>query len=779
MKIAILTWFHYNNYGTALQVSALYRFLVNLGHTVDVVRYYPKQIGKTVPDYSLSAVSKRQFEKIRNRIVAPKTRRSKEFVSEERNLLFDRYRESRLSFTPICGTLTDLENLNGVYDAFICGSDQIWSPNNFDPHYFLDFVSDPEKKAAYAPSIGLPRISDRYVEKKMKNLISGFPSLSVRESQGASFIRKLTGKTAVTVLDPTLLLTKNDLSALTGLSDAPAHDEGPAYLLAYMLGSNENQWKQIYGIAKEKGLTVKVVPVFERDREREGVITDPVGPSEFVSLLSSAAYVCTDSFHGTALSVQYHRQFTVFERFSKKDPLNQNSRIYNLLELTSLKDRLVKYDGRYRAIADTDYAGVDAALEAERKKSSGYLLSTLRRAEQTAESAVPDRILADHSLCCGCGACKSVCPVSAITVSRNEEGFFRAKADEGQCIGCGKCVRVCPFNRSPLTASLCESSTLYSYKDGEERVLGTSSSGGFAYRLSSVLMDQGYAIAGCTYDADTKTAKHILITEKEDLPLLQGSKYLQSSFSDLFDRIADCRSGIAVFGTPCQISAVRKRFAKRNDIVYIDLICHGTPSYHLLDRYYSYLNKTGLLTDPHPHPDFRYKPGGWREKTVQISGEKEVYREETVKDYYMRFFGAGFCYQKSCYDCRWRDRTEADLRIGDFWGPRFEKDETGVSMVLCGTPTGAELLRQVAASGKGVLTQQPISDYLTYQQTVNFAPPLFRDELVSRLGNEKETLPLLDDKYLVPFIGSAASKSKAYRMTYSVRMMIGTLFRKK
>ena len=98
--------------------------------------------------------------------------------------------------------------LNNIYDAFICGSDQIWSPTCYDENYFLSFVKEDYKKIAYAPSLGLPVIENNFIKENMKNLISKFHHLSTREEQGANIIKNLTGKKAKVVLDPYTFINK-------------------------------------------------------------------------------------------------------------------------------------------------------------------------------------------------------------------------------------------------------------------------------------------------------------------------------------------------------------------------------------------------------------------------------------------------------------------------------------------------------------------------------------------------------------------------------------------
>ena len=756
MKIAVITWFHYQNYGTALQVSAMSEILRQSGHEADIIHYIPKgYMARSVPDYSVSSVCRRALKRFKPPAAVKSMPRH--FSDDSRSKAFDVYLSERLTFTPECTTLTDLCELNEQYDAFICGSDQIWSPNNFDAHYFLDFVSSRERMIAYAPSIGLPKIENRFVSDQMRTLIKRFEYLSVREIQGKNLIKQLTGKEAEMVCDPTVLLTGDEWRVY---GNVPKYSEKKTYLLAYMLGSNELHWKKISEIASDKKLELKIIPVFKTDLERDGCIKTSIGPQEFLTLIDGAEIICTDSFHGMVFSLLFQKIFVPFERFCAQDPINQNSRVYNLLSVVNLSEHLIDYNGDGTVSYDFNFEKINNALSILRKSSRKYLFGALDKISHLSPYK-QKKVLSSHSLCCGCGACERICPVSAIQIKLNEFGFMRAYVKENSCINCGKCLTVCPLHGHG-NSKMIKDYPLYSYKDADEDILKVSSSGGFAYALAKQLLEKGYAIAGCTFDSETQTARHLLIHSENELKLLQGSKYMQSEFSHVLQDISSCQSPVAIFGLPCQISAARKLFADRSDIVYIDLICHGVPTYNLYKKYKSWLSEKYGLREDRIYTQFRYKPNGWREIYLHNSdGIKSVclYQKE---DPYFRLFETGSCYNECCYECRWRDCSDADIRIGDYWGPRFEKDKTGVSMVAVISKKGNEMLEILRNGNNGAIAEQPVEDYLKYQQTKNELKPLYYSELIDRLNNKNDSIMLIADKYSLPFEKQHLTKTKRY-----------------
>ena len=256
------------------------------------------------------------------------------------------------------------------------------------------------------------------------------------------------------------------------------------YLLVYMLGRNEQHWKKIYEIAGQKHLQVRTIPVFMADLNREGCLKNPISPPEFLAYIQNADYICTDSFHGLAFSVNFHKEFTVFERFKKNDRLNQNSRIYNLLQKLHLEGRLYRNQKDIEMLSETiDYVQTDKIRDVLMQESIQYLERSLQSAVQH-KSDKKKHIQSDYSLCCGCGVCEAVCPSKAIQIKRNQAGFYQAFVDNHVCISCGKCRKVCPYIERSNNQKITDAN-LYSFKSNSDEVLSVSSSGGAAFHIAS------------------------------------------------------------------------------------------------------------------------------------------------------------------------------------------------------------------------------------------------------------------------------------------------------
>ena len=227
-KVGIMTWIRYQNYGTALQASALSNTIKKLGYGPFSIDYCPRAINDN-SHYSLIEIYNKGIEFI-------KCIFNGQYTSERKSRLYKRYLSDNLNITEPCNTKVELADLNDQFDAFVCGSDQIWAPLVFDENYFLSYVRNPDKMIAYAPSIGLTKIDSPIVREKMKQLIGRFKHLSIREQQGAELIRRLCDKNAKVVLDPTLLLSPKEWKAFEQQAVYETSLLPNKYIICYFLG---------------------------------------------------------------------------------------------------------------------------------------------------------------------------------------------------------------------------------------------------------------------------------------------------------------------------------------------------------------------------------------------------------------------------------------------------------------------------------------------------------------------------------------------------------------
>ena len=352
-RTGIITWHNYPNFGSALQTYALQHFINLKGGDATVINYVPffkPKLGEL--RYLLSKADPFIPHKISVKLNYRFIEFEKDFIPETESIVSSK----------------GLKDLNNRFDNFVCGSDQIWAPNCFNENYFLSFVDDKKNKVSYAASIGLPYIPD-YLKNQYRFLLSRFNHISLREQQGLTLIEELFGINGNLVLDPTLLIKKDDWLSI----EKQYKGVDGKYILCYFLGVNEEHRQYAIKVSKKYNYKIICLSKHQNDyREEFNTISD-AGPMEFINLINNAEVVLTDSFHGVCFSINLEKPFHCFERFKFDDKVNQNSRIYNILTLLDLNDRLKRDFQEIEEIMLYDINKVNLKLSHLRTVSEEFL----------------------------------------------------------------------------------------------------------------------------------------------------------------------------------------------------------------------------------------------------------------------------------------------------------------------------------------------------------------------------------------------------------------------
>ena len=210
---------------------------------------------------------------------------------------------------------------------------------NFDPRFYLDFVKDPERMIAYAPSILETDNTDPMVTERMKELISRFRHISVREENGRRYLNDVFVTKALELADPTLLIAPDEWDGALQLPSS-GDDHGDRYMLVMFRNPSRSYQDAAATLAARLLLPQIIIPIHESDLKLENAITDSVGPNQFVSLIRNADYICTDSYHGIALALSFQKEFCCFERFTDRKVLQLNDRVRYILDAVGLRSRL-------------------------------------------------------------------------------------------------------------------------------------------------------------------------------------------------------------------------------------------------------------------------------------------------------------------------------------------------------------------------------------------------------------------------------------------------------
>lgn len=300
-------------------------------------------------------------------------------------------------------------------------------------------------------------------------------------------------------------------------------------------------------------------------------------------------------------------------------------------------------------------------------------------------------------MCDGCHACYSVCPKDAINMKIDGEGFWYPEVDNDKCVDCNKCEKVCPILNKKEAESLKKAYACYNL---DEDIRMKSSSGGtFTILASEIIKDNG-VVFGAKFNKDFNVV-HDYVEDIEGLSKFRGSKYVQSNIGDSFrqtKKFLDDGKKVLFSGTPCQIGGLKSYLNKDyENLVTVDLICHGVPSPMIWQRYINDLGNGKKLNDM----TFRDKSKGWNSGILRYKFEdgSEI-TEEYGESLYIKGFIQNCFLRPSCYNCNFKtlDRI-SDFTLGDFWGveeliPEIDK-KSGVSLIMIHTKKAQDLFNDV------------------------------------------------------------------------------------
>ncbi len=302
--------------------------------------------------------------------------------------------------------------------------------------------------------------------------------------------------------------------------------------------------------------------------------------------------------------------------------------------------------------------------------------------------------------CFGCGVCAIACGRKIIDIHLNKEGFYEPYLiDEDKCTDCGLCVDVCSFSHDNYSLKKCITRSYAAWSKNDD-VRQFCSSGGVGYEVARMLIKGGYKVCGVRYNVELNRAEHYIASNEEELKQSVGSKYIQSYTLDCFRQIKRNEKYLVV-GTPCQIDSFRRYIQKykcEDNFVLMDFFCHGVPSKLMWDKY---VRKVEREIGEFSSVAWRCKKSGWHDSWVMSFSKKNkdlvYYSYYTKGDLFYSLFLGHFCIGKQCHNnCRFKcEKSSADIRIGDFWGKIYSKDEEGVSAVISLTEKGDNILNSV------------------------------------------------------------------------------------
>lgn len=327
MKINTITCHDVYNLGASLQAYALATYLKDCNHDVQIIDYKPDYLSR---HYSLRWVPNPSYDRpvIRQAYLLAKLPGRLKAQRSLRKKNFDSFREAYLPLTTQCyASAGELQADCPEADVYIAGSDQIWNPvfqNGKDPAFFLQFAPDIKKKISYAASFSVDELSPDDSE-RIFPWLRRLNAISVRENSGVALLADM-GLAGTQVVDPVFLLAKEQWGDIAICPDMKE------YILVYDFDNSALVRSIANALAKKTGK--KIVSVFSMDGADQ--VWSDMGPREFLGALLNADCVISNSFHATAFSLIFQKDFYVVNREEKI-----NTRMRDLLVSLSLSDRLI------------------------------------------------------------------------------------------------------------------------------------------------------------------------------------------------------------------------------------------------------------------------------------------------------------------------------------------------------------------------------------------------------------------------------------------------------
>lgn len=370
-KVGIITIHRIHNYGSVLQAYALQQVCEDLGYQTEIIDYlFPNNFQSDNKYQTAGDTQPNEPKWIKMLFGLSLMRQHKgidSFVANHLHL-------SQKSYSSPDALMDNPPH----YDVYMTGSDQVWSPRhtNGDAAFMLHFAPNDKPMIAYAASIGASKIPTE-LQQRYSELLNRYQGISVREASGKEIIKELTGREAQVVLDPTLLLNKDEWNKVATVR----RQVRKPYILCYFLNYSFNAFPYVDDLAADiqRHTGYEIVRV-----ARPPHILNLCGcsyrigasPEEFLALARDAELVLTTSFHGTAFAVNYGRPvFTVV-----KDRASGDSRQMNLMKSLGLEDKVLTINDAFpdATNAHYDYNIEQQRLEVLRKESIQFLTKSLR-----------------------------------------------------------------------------------------------------------------------------------------------------------------------------------------------------------------------------------------------------------------------------------------------------------------------------------------------------------------------------------------------------------------
>ena len=332
--------------------------------------------------------------------------------------------------------------------------------------------------------------------------------------------------------------------------------------------------------------------------------------------------------------------------------------------------------------------------------------------------------LPKNELCTGCGSCGYNCPQNAISFNEDSIGCMYPSIDESKCVKCHKCERCCPVLNPPNSTDPQIAYAAWS-KNINNRC--NSASGGVAYEFYHYAFNHGYKVIGAVQESDM-SVKLKIAEKKEDIEKFRNSKYVFSELYSTYQAISDVLqyNKVLFIGLPCQVAAVKKTFRNHENLLLVEILCHGvTPLEYLRQHILHIESETGKKTS---YMYFRDPNVGTNNFAFSLYEDtKKCFYSKKVNegDSYQYGYHSGVTYRPNCYSCTFATpKRTGDIVLSDFWGLGRIKPcdyrSQDVSCVLIITSKGETFVKTIALEKKIYIEKRPLDEALIVNKRLLF-----------------------------------------------------------
>lgn len=382
MKIAVIThYYNSKNYGGNLQAYALCEFLEQMGVQAEQISF-ERSLNRKKTKITATKIIKKALDllsKIRDKRISK--------YLKKRNLRLDSFNKNAIPHTTTVYNEKNISRCVDAYDVFITGSDQVWHPVAYCSVYGLEFVPSDKVKLSYAASLATDEITDEYRD-VLKKSLADFKGVSVRESSAIALLSDVVTKEIHVSLDPVFLLSQGCWDELCS-----SYRIESSYVFCYFLGENKLSRTLTEQYARKHDLKIVTLPHLRgKYRKCDADFGDEplydVSPEDLIALIKNADVVFTDSFHATAFSIIYEKEFVVFNRDSAG---TMKTRLSCLLDEFNLSNRFCDCDKKdgvayIDSLSKIDFKPVKKRIESLKTESIEYLKKHILESEYEDES---------------------------------------------------------------------------------------------------------------------------------------------------------------------------------------------------------------------------------------------------------------------------------------------------------------------------------------------------------------------------------------------------------